>query len=136
MSEAAKVHSLEDIHRAISSADERPIYTYKIPPSIARSTGVTSVGLVELTPKEMIAAEGRGTSRSEVAFELVKESWRRIDGRPITTGDGSTDVEWARSGAGWTKLRTLVGQAYNRIHNPEAAENEAFLASEAVSIGR
>jgi hypothetical protein len=135
--ESAAVHSLEDIHDALKKAPERPLYVYKIPKELAELTGVVTVGLVELNPNELLAAQRRaGDDRGALMFELVKESWRQINGKYITTGDGSADLEWSRSEAGWTKLRTLLSSAHAKIHNPTKADDAGFLASESVQVGR
>jgi hypothetical protein len=132
-----KAHSIEDIHSALAAADHRTLFTYQVPKDIAAMTGVKSVGMVELAPKDMIAAQRRGgEDKAAIMFELVKESWRRVNDKVITTGDGSADIEWCRTEPGWTKLRTLLSQAYAKIHNPKDSENADFLASETVSLGR
>jgi hypothetical protein len=136
MSEPAKVHSLEDIHSALAPKTNRVIYTYKVPADIAAQCGISSVGLVELTPNEMLLAQSRaGDDKGQTLFELVKESWRRVDGKPIHTGDGSADVAWGQDKPGMNKLRTLLTGAFNKINNPKKDENEAFLASETASVG-
>lgn len=137
MSEPAKIHSLEDIHNALAPKNERPLFVYKVPAGIAANTGVSSVGLVELSPNEMILVQRRGgDDKAAIMFEMVKESWRMMNGAPITTGDGSADAAWSREGVGWTKLRTLLTSAMNKIHNPTKDDNDAFLASESVQVGR
>lgn len=134
--EAAKVHSLEDIHAAIAKRDERVVYTFTVPPQIAQETGVKTIGLVELTPQELLIAQARGGSdQRAMGFECVKESWRAINGKRITTGDGSADVEWAKSAPGWAKLRTLIAQAHASLHNPSDAEMGAFLLSRSATVG-
>lgn len=134
------VTSLQDIARALDRRNaERPIYVYQVPKSIADVTGVTSIGLVELTPNEMLRAT-RATSdqREQMVFEMAKLSWRQINGKAIHVDDDTSSAEeaWACSKPGWAKLRTLVTQAYNRINNPSKEENDAFLASESVTVGQ
>lgn len=132
----ATVHSLEDIHSALAPKSNRIVYTYTVPKEIASLCGVSSVGLVELTPNEMLLAQARGgDDRGQILFEMVKESWRRVDGRPIFTGDGSADVAWGSDKPGMNKLRTLLTSAFNKINNPEKTDNESFLASVSVTVG-
>lgn len=134
------VTSLEDIARALDKRDaDRPLYVYQVPKAIAFLTGVTSIGLVELTPKEMIAAQrAAGDTKEQMLFEMAKRSWRQLNGKAIhVDDDGATAEEaWACAKPGWAKLRTLVTQAYNRINNPTKEENDAFLESESVTVGR
>lgn len=135
---AENVTSLQDIARALEERDERPVYVYKVPKSIAELTGVQTIGLVEITPKEMIQATRRSDNVKEQAlFEMAKLSWRQINGKAIHVDDDAASAEeaWACSKPGWAKLRTLVIQAYNKVNNPTAEENEAFLASESVTVG-
>ncbi len=138
---AENVTSLQDIAAALDKEHraDRPLYVYQVPKALAQITGVHSVGLVELTPKEMLLAQTRGEQdRGKMLFEMVKLSWRQVNGRAIHTDDDNStaEVEWSRSDPGWAKLRTLITQAYNRINNPSTEENDTFLASESVTVGR
>lgn len=131
------VHSLEDIAAALDAgrSSQRPLYTYRVPLSISKLTGVMTVALVELTSQELIVAQARGgTDRVAMGFEVAKEAWRKVNDRRISTADGTADTEWARTDMGWSKLRTLIASAYADIHNPKTEENENFLESRSVSV--
>lgn len=131
MTEAAKVHSLQDIGDALAARNEnRVIYTYTVPKKLAAECGVSSIGVVELTPDEMLRAQARsGGNQVAVGFELSKECLRRVDGKPVHLGDGSADVAWAKN----AKLRTLIAQAYSDVHNPSKDDSDSFLDSRSVS---
>jgi hypothetical protein len=138
----SNVTSIQEVAAALEaarnpSAGARPLYVYTVPPAIAAVTGVTHVGLVELTPGEMLTAQRRGGGdQGATLFEMIKESWRRVNDRAIHTGDGSADLEWGKDAPGYSKLRTLLATAYNSIHNPTPTENGAFLATQTVTVGK
>lgn len=112
---------------------ERPTFTYNVPESIARSVNIKTVTLVELTADEELFATKRSNNNPiRLAYELAKESLRAVDGKPVSTGDGTADLVWNRMGA---KLRTLVITAYNELHNPKETEGADFLKSRQVSVG-
>lgn len=131
-----EMHTLEDIASSLASRESnRPLYTFVVPKGIAATTGIGTIGLVELTTGELMSAQARGgDNRMAMGFELAKESWRRANERKLSTADGSVDALWGDMGAGMSKLRTLVTQAYADIHNPKPDEAEAFLASRSVSV--
>lgn len=132
----AEVHSLEDIAVALEKrASTRVVYTYKLPPKLAQLIGYDSVGVVELTPAEMLKAQARaGASNVAIAFELAKECWRKLGAVPLTTLDESADSVWGKDAPGYAKLRGLIVQAYQDVHNPTKEENEGFLASQSASV--
>jgi hypothetical protein len=130
------VQSLEDIRQALSAPENRVVYTYKLPASLTKLTGISSIGIVELTPSEIILAKARGgEDQFAVGLETIKEAWRRVDGRRLSTADGSVDVEWGKNAPGWSKLRTLLGLAYNELHNPKKEDADDFLASQMATTG-
>lgn len=136
MTQPSNVHSIEDITSALEAPAKRVVYTFDVPKAIAQLTGVKTVGIVELTPQEMMTAQARGgASNIGTGFELAKECWRRLDGKPIHTGDGTADVAWSKDAPGWSKLRSLIAQAYQDVHNPAKEEADTFLASRSVKLG-
>lgn len=117
---------ITSLGQLVASGAVRPVYTYTVPESLG-DVGARSVGLVELNAgEELMAAKRAMNNPIQLAYELAKEALRAIDGRPLSLGDGSTDVAW---GAMCPKLRNLVMAAYNDLHSPEAAEVKGFLKS-------
>jgi hypothetical protein len=91
---------------------------------------VTTVGLVERTVQEELMASRRaGNDAARLVYELAKESLRMVDGVPVSTGDGSVDAFFARRDLGMSKVRQLILQAVEVIHNPAGSEVRDFLAS-------
>ena len=122
----------------------RQIYWYDIPKGIATSTGVTRIGLVELTSDEYLMAANRCQNNlGRLSLELVKESVHKVDTgtmqapsiRSINTGDGSADMFWNQMRKGMSKLQSLANMAYGKIHNNTSDEVEYFLASEETTAG-
>lgn len=113
----------------------RPQYMFEVPPEIAKMTGITSVGMVELTAgEELMAAERARGSQFRLGLEVAKESLRSINGKPVNTGDGSIDVVWDSQREGMSYLRQLVLAAYTDIHNPKVEDLKAFLRSRTVRV--
>jgi hypothetical protein len=111
----------------------RPKHTYKIPSQIAEATGTASVGLVELTAmEEMQATKKAGTDTMRIAFELAKSSLVEMNGKPLSRANGEHDSAWQNM---HPKIRSLVLQAYTKIHQPESDEVEGFLESATVEVG-
>jgi len=111
----------------------RPKYTYNLPTLISSQIEVQSVTLVELTSsEEMMAAKRAQNDPIRLAWELPKESLRAIDGKAISTADGSSDQAWESL---HPKARSFVMQAYNQLHNPVEPDVAAFLQSRQVEIG-
>lgn len=110
----------------------RARYSYLIPKSCHRLTEIREVTLVELTGEEEIFATKRG--RNEVmliAAELAKESLRAIDGKHVSTGDGTTDSAWREM---HPKVRNFITTAYGRLHMPEQEDVQDFLESVRVDV--
>ncbi len=105
------------------------VYTYDVGPSLHDE--IRSVGLVELTAEDEIAATRRARGDSiRLAFELGKQSLRYIDGKRVGLGDGSVDTQWERLGA---RLRNLVLQAFADINSAEDDQIATFRKSRKVS---
>lgn len=133
----AEVAELGGFEKRLQERDaNRQIYWYPVPPAIAKSTGVSRIGLVELTSDEYLLAANRCQNNlGRLSLELVKESVRRIDGRSINTGDGTADIFWSQMRKGMSKLQSLANMAYGKIHNNTPDEVEYFLAGEETSVG-
>lgn len=124
----------DQIVRAIKAQQNRPVYYFTIPASLQGAAGIKEVGLVELTGDEEANVGKRmgmnaGTS---LAFELAKESLRRLNGVKVTTADGSADIAWNQMCAA---LRSLVLQEYVRLHTPGDDDAKAFRESRRVELG-
>lgn len=119
---------------ALPKKAARPIYTFKLPPSLAAECGTESVGLVQLTAgEELMASKRSAMDQIQLAYELAKEALREVDGKPVSTADLSADAWWDDQRN--TKIRTLVVSAYNTINAPNAGETKDFLASCSIRVG-
>lgn len=136
MSAAEKITSVEDITDALQArSSKRVLYTFTVPPKLAAETGVKTLGLVELTAGEMELATARaGENKLAMGHELAKECLRAVDGKFVSTGDGSADAWWGSTESGYSKLRALVFTAYAKLHNPEATDAAAFLESQTARV--
>lgn len=123
--------NIED--RPVNRAN-RPHHTFKIPASLKEQTGVASVTLVELTGSEELVATQRagGQGGAKMAYELAKEALRAVNGKPVTTADGTVDAAWE---AMHPAIRSLVTQAYVKLHAVEKDTIDAFLKSHEVQVG-
>ncbi|KKN72084.1 hypothetical protein LCGC14_0414790 [marine sediment metagenome] len=116
----------------------RAVYTFKIPKHLQGETDnppgrirIETVGLVELTGGEEMAATKRAQNDLIAGqFELAKEALRQVNNKPVHSWDGSVDQ--AFNGAD-PRVRTLIMNAYRRIHEPEKKDMDAFLGSVSVS---
>jgi len=132
MANSNKVGSIEEMAEKLAARErERPVHVYSVPPSLA-GLGIRTIGLVELTVEEEMIAQKRGRNDAmRIASELAKESLRMIDGRVLSSADGSLDAAWA---ALHPKLRTLVTTAFNDLHSPTDHEAIGFLKSRQVVV--
>ncbi len=125
----------EDVARREAN---RTIYTFTIPKHLQGETDsppgrvkIETVGIVELTGGEELSATKRATNDLIAGqFELAKESLRMVNGKPVHTWDGSADIAFNQSDP---RVRTLIMNAYRRIHEPEKKDLDTFLGS--VSVG-
>lgn len=129
------MNNLSDIHSiAAGKRAPRAVHTFTLPASLAGESGTASVGVVALTAAEEMMASRRSQSDPiQLAYELAKESLRTVDGRAVSTADGSADVWWENPAN--TKVRTLVVTAYNSVNAPSRDETSDFLKSCTVSVG-
>jgi hypothetical protein len=116
------------------AASGRPVYTFKVPASLVKSAGgVRALGLVELTAgEELMATKRAGGDHIRLAYELALECVRYLDGKRVSTGDGSAEAWWNTT---HPKVRTLVMTAYGKLHQPGGEETDSFFASMEASIG-
>lgn len=111
---------------------DRAKYTYAVPKHLAQHHGVSSVTLVELTAEEELLATNRARNDvARLAFELAKQSLVALDGRPLSTVDGSLDSQWQKL---HPKIRSLVMNAYGQLHQTNHEETAAFLQSRQVEV--
>lgn len=111
----------------------RPLYIFDVPEKVVERSGIRKIGLIELTAEEELLATKRShNDMARLAFELAKESLRQIDGKPVSTADGTADVVWNNMGAA---LRTLIIGAYQSIHNPTEVDAMSFMKSRQVTLG-
>ncbi len=100
---------------------------------MAARHGVKSIGMIELTAEEELMATKRAHNDPiRLAYELSKEALREVDGRAMSTGNGTADRAWNGM---HPKIRTLVVSAYGQLHSPEEQDLTSFLASQQTSIG-
>ena len=106
----------------------RPIYTYQIPTKLAAEAEVSSVTLVHLTAAEELAAAKRA-GPLRLGSELAKAALHSLNGKVLSVVNNEKEQAWHKL---HPKLRSLVLQAYSKLHAPESEDVESFLASEVV----
>lgn len=111
--------------------DSRPTYTYQVPPKLAAEAEVSSVTLVHLTAAEELAAAKRagGTDPLRLGSELAKAALHGLNGKTLSHANSEKEIAWHKL---HPKLRSLVLQAYSKLHAPESEDVDAFLSSEVV----
>ena len=109
----------------------RPTYTYQVPPKLAAESEVASVTLVHLTAAEELAAAKRagGTDPLRLGSELAKAALHGLNGKTLSHANSEKEIAWHKL---HPKLRSLVLQAYSKLHAPESEDVDAFLSSEVV----
>ena len=109
----------------------RPIYTYQIPTKLATEAEVSSVTLVHLTAAEELAAAKRagGTDPLRLGSELAKAALHSLNGKVLSVVNNEKEQAWHKL---HPKLRSLVLQAYSKLHAPETEDVESFLSSEVI----
>jgi hypothetical protein len=111
---------------------DRAKHIYTLPAKLAALSDVKSVTLVELTADEEIMAAKRARGdQVRLALELPKEAFRGMNGKPLSSSDGSVDKEWDRL---HPVVRSCVMQAYNALHNPGQEDVTAFLQSRQTEV--
>jgi len=129
---AAGGATAKDVRALAATPKARLIHLYEVPPELAEGSGVTSIGLVELTAAEELMAAKRVKGESlNLAYELVKQSLAEVSGKPVTLADGSADEAWASFGA---KLRHVLLQAWGDLHKAPAEAEELFFKSRRVKV--
>lgn len=130
------IRSLDEAEDVVVAADRnRQIYWYDVPDALA-SSGVSKVGLVELTAgDELRAAKRAGGDQARLAFELTMESVRRVNDGSVNTGDGSSEAFWNSRTSGMSRVRQLIMGAYTEVHNPTKDDAIAFLKSRRITVG-
>lgn len=114
-----------------SKKPSREVTVFTLPKSIAN--GITSMGLVCLTPEEEIMAYNRAHGDApKVAAEMVKASLAQLNGKPVSLADGSADTEWSKMDP---KVRGLLQKAWSNLHTPTDEEEKDFLASRRIVVG-
>lgn len=117
---------LEDARR------DRIVYYYTIPASASHGEP-RRVGLVELTAKEeLLAAKRSHNEGAKLAYEMAKLSLVDIDGKRMSTTDGSADTEWDSMPP---KMRNLVIQAFADLHSPKDDDTAVFLSTRQAQAG-
>lgn len=116
----------------IAAPSGRTVHSYEVPASL-RGYGIESIGVIELKAGEELMATKRAQSDPmRLAFELAKESLRRVNNAPVSTADGTADSVWDSM---HPKVRNLVVSAYGDVHQPKNAELADFLTSRQVQVG-
>lgn len=110
----------------------RPVHTFNVPESLAASTGVKSVGMVELNAlDELQAAKKAKGDAMRLAYELAKSALVEVNGEKLSAGDGSLESAWLRMNP---KVRNLVLAAYGELHSPPDGSVDDFLKSRQVKV--
>lgn len=111
--------------------NSRPVYTYQIPAKLAAEAEVSSVGIIHLTAAEELAAAKRagGTDAMRLAQELAKACLHGLNGKTLSPVNNEKEAAWHKL---HPKIRSLVLQAYSKLHAPESEDVESFLSSEVV----
>jgi hypothetical protein len=109
----------------------RPTYTYRVPNKLAAESEVESVTLVHLTAAEELAAAKRagGTDALRLGSELAKAALHGLNGKTLSHANSEKEIAWHKL---HPKLRSLVLQAYSKLHAPETEDVESFLSSEVI----
>ena len=114
------------------SKPERTLHTFTVPKRLAN--GITSVGMVELTPNEELRATKRaGDDTIKLAYELAKQALVQINGEPVSEADSTVDKVWDHDMS--SAVRHLVITAYGKVNAPEKEDIADFLNSQTVSAG-
>ncbi len=113
----------------------RETFRYTLPAHIQKETGVATLTLVQLTAEEEIMATNRARNdQIRLAWELVKESVYAVNDQRTTSADGSIDKAWAGL---HPRVRNLLMNAFNDLHNPTKEDAASFLGSRQVmTVGR
>lgn len=110
----------------------RAVHTFTVPEAVAAQTGVKSVGLVELTAlDELAAAKKAKGDTTRLAYELSKAALVEINGEKMSLVDGSLDRAWVKL---HPIIRNMVLAAYSELHAPPEGSVDDFLKSRQVKV--
>ena len=117
----------DNIGEHLKRQDEaRILHEFTVPKSL-QVHGTTKVEMVELTVDEQImASKSAAGDNFRTGIELVLLSLRGVDGKPISSVNGSNEIAFRRM---HPKVRDLVASAYRLLHQSEAVEAKDFLES-------
>lgn len=127
----ARRSPIAEAHRSL----ERPVHEYTIPEALQTlafpgEEPVRSVGLVELLADEQKQVVRRvGNDRVNVGNELIVQALAAVNGTRVGVADGSADRWWSRM---HPKIRDLVAEAYDALHNNRPEDVQSFLSSRRV----
>lgn len=111
-------------------SDTRTIHRFNVPESIPGE--IRSIGLVELTAEDELRVEQRCKGAPDKrAQELVKTSLAEVNGKAVSTLNGSASNAWNEMPP---KVRTLVSSAWVRLHLASDDEVESFFGSRTSSL--
>jgi hypothetical protein len=119
-------------------ATARPVHVFTVPPKLAESTGVKTLGLKTLTSDDELTCFKRaragapGERSANIAMELAKEALVEADGQKLSTADATVDTFWKELDP---RLRQLVLAAYTKIHGAEDGDVDSFLESQTLRVG-
>ncbi len=117
----------------MQAQNERVVFTFDIPEKFRNEAARETVGMVKLTgAEEELASRKARNDTTRLAYELVRTSIFKIDGRVINRGNAEGDKLWNRIDP---KLRQLLLAAYADLHTPEDDETEDFLESRKEEVG-
>lgn len=125
---------LKDYAQAKRAAEEsREKHTFKTPPKFKRGANdPKSITILELTlQEEDIAWKLSMGSDKGLADEMLKRSLYAVDGRVVNHGVNEAELYYARWSA---RFRKLAMQAFARVNNTDKSDDDAFLASEEISL--
>lgn len=110
----------------------RAIHTFTVPAKLAEQTGVSSVGLVELTALDELGAAKRAKGdTTRLAYELSKAALAEVNGEKLSFADGSLDRVWVKL---HPIIRNMVLAAYGDLHAPPEGSVDDFLKSRQVKV--
>jgi hypothetical protein len=110
----------------------RPVNLFTVPEAIAAVSGVAEVGMVTITGEEELNCfKLANKDNAKLASELSKAALVEVDGKPLSSQDGSVDSFWMEA---HPKLRQLILTAYAELHATEEEDQKSFLKSKKVRV--
>lgn len=130
---APKADPREQLAASARANQSRELHVFTVPKHMAELYGIETVGLVELkASEEEKAAKRAGTNPMTLGSESAKESLRMVNGKAVSTFDGTVDTAWDTM---HPKIRNMVISAYGKLHQPAQDEGMSFLESQTTSVG-